>query len=721
MKAKLLLLLLWLTSLHQSSLAQIKPIRPFRTIKAIVVGVSDYQSEDIPDLSYAHRDAEAFARFLAEESPWKVASEDLALLTNEQATYGNFISELVEMIDRCQRNDRFILFFSGHGDIETKSKERMGYLLFHDAPPTTYASGGACMVNTLDEYFRQIVREKEAEVILISDACRSGALAGQAYGGPQATTAALASLFSGTAKILSCEPEQMSLESPQLGGGRGIFSYFLVEGLKGEADTDQNRFVDLFELEQYLQDEVLQASGQEQLPIRQGGSKDLKISRVHPGRAAPQVAAPAPPAPDTGYLPELARFEQALAAKHLLYPKEGSAYQSYERMQKRPGSEAIQRLMKVSLSSALQDEAQGAINDYITSPGEELAKRWADEAVYKHFPDYLAKAAELTGKESFFYRDIKSREHYFRGLNLRLRAEALGLKSADSLLQRALLLQRKALELNPIAPHIYNELGLLYQRLKQPKEELYHFQRANALSPTWGLALTNLAASYKRQEQYELAEQLYLEALNKDSSLALTHYNLGVLYADMGKKAKAAQAYQSSIEHDPGYADAYYNLAAIYAEQPNGYSKALPLLQTYQSLEPTDPDGFNMATYLHLLAGKPEEALESAQAALALSPSSPTARSHMIHILGRLGRYGEAIPYLRQSIQADASNAQNYLDLSFCLLEAGQPEEAIQVLEQLLETGYRDYEALKNAPGLMPLLEQPPFQELMQRYFPDEK
>jgi len=31
---------------------------------AVVVGISDYQDEDIPDLRFAHRDAEAFANFL---------------------------------------------------------------------------------------------------------------------------------------------------------------------------------------------------------------------------------------------------------------------------------------------------------------------------------------------------------------------------------------------------------------------------------------------------------------------------------------------------------------------------------------------------------------------------------------------------------------------------------------------------------------------------------
>ena len=43
---------------------------PFKDIEkegetyAVVVGISDYQDESIPDLKYAHKDAEAFTNFL---------------------------------------------------------------------------------------------------------------------------------------------------------------------------------------------------------------------------------------------------------------------------------------------------------------------------------------------------------------------------------------------------------------------------------------------------------------------------------------------------------------------------------------------------------------------------------------------------------------------------------------------------------------------------------
>ncbi len=43
------------------------PDQPSGDIRAVVVGISDYQSEDIPDLRFADKDAEAFAGFFLKQ------------------------------------------------------------------------------------------------------------------------------------------------------------------------------------------------------------------------------------------------------------------------------------------------------------------------------------------------------------------------------------------------------------------------------------------------------------------------------------------------------------------------------------------------------------------------------------------------------------------------------------------------------------------------------
>ena len=82
------------------------------TTYAVVVGISDYQDEDIPDLRFADKDAEAFARFLQSPSGGSLDEDHLKLLTNEQATTGNLVAELDWLMEQAQeRGPGHYLFF----------------------------------------------------------------------------------------------------------------------------------------------------------------------------------------------------------------------------------------------------------------------------------------------------------------------------------------------------------------------------------------------------------------------------------------------------------------------------------------------------------------------------------------------------------------------------------------------------------------------------------
>ncbi len=57
-------LLLTLTFLLTGNLLFSQQLAGTNSTYAVVVGISDYQDEDIPDLRFADKDAEAFATFL---------------------------------------------------------------------------------------------------------------------------------------------------------------------------------------------------------------------------------------------------------------------------------------------------------------------------------------------------------------------------------------------------------------------------------------------------------------------------------------------------------------------------------------------------------------------------------------------------------------------------------------------------------------------------------
>ena len=71
--------------------------------------------------------------------------------------------------------------------------------------------------------------------------------------------------------ITASRPTEVSLELPEL--GHGIFTYYLVQGLKGAADLNRDGIVSLQELYEYLEQQVSRKSrgvGGNQHPVMKG-------------------------------------------------------------------------------------------------------------------------------------------------------------------------------------------------------------------------------------------------------------------------------------------------------------------------------------------------------------------------------------------------------------------------------------------------------------------
>jgi uncharacterized caspase-like protein len=49
-----------------------------------------------------------------------------------------------------------------------------------------------------------------------------------------------------------------------------VFTYYLIQGLKGKADIDQDGVISLDEVYGYVSREVPRATGQEQHPVKKG-------------------------------------------------------------------------------------------------------------------------------------------------------------------------------------------------------------------------------------------------------------------------------------------------------------------------------------------------------------------------------------------------------------------------------------------------------------------
>ncbi len=722
-----------------STVAQIPTMAPKTNTRAVVVGISDYLN--IAKLQFAHKDAEAFVEFLRSPAGGNIPAENIKLLTNENATQAQIVNALTWLDDESLPGDQGIIYFSGHGDVETKMA-KMGYLLAYNATKSAYMSGGAIPINWLQAVIANLAEQKQVKVLLIADACRSGNLAGEATGGSRNTALAMATRFDYEIKIMSCGPDEVSLEGTDWGGGRSVFSYYLIEGLKGLADGSSDGMVDgkvtLREIGRFLQDSVERATQsirlQSPMICCNGKAQVAKVDAAtlaalrqknNPPKIEPVVATTSKNPPsgrqdtDSVTMEQYRAFEDALRAGHLLFPEKDAAYSIYQQIKDRPAIRVYRNSMRNDLAAALQEEAQKAINDYLSADPREIRRRWAlDDKRYKLYPQYLEKAAELLGATHFSYGQLKAREFYFSGLNLRLQGERPDNAAIkDSLFRAAKVLQEKTLELDSTAAYAYNELGLLARRFQQYEQSVGYFNRALLFSPTWVLPWANICMSYNDLDQTELAEKSGLKALSLDSTLAWAHFNLGYTYLTKQDEAEATQHFQKTILYDPDYINAYFNLGNVYYNTGD-FVQAEEMWEKYRKRNPIDPAVYNSLGEVCAKLGKRKEAESYFLKAIELDPTFGNPYIGLSTLYLYENKYELSKNWFEQfsKLRPDDPDGHYYLALRNCQ----DYPVALRHLETAFKKGFKDYNRMKNEALLAPLRSKTEYTKLVKKYFPDK-
>lgn len=502
--------------------------------RAVVIGISNYADERIPDLQYAHRDAAAFAAWLSGPAGGSVPAEHIQLYTNEQATVFQIGYAIGEITRASKAGDRAIIYLSGHGDAETDGDLNLGFFLAYDSPPNVYW-GNALNLRDL-QYLTNSMSKKGVQVLLISDACRSGKLAGSEIGGAQATAGQLATQFNNAILLLSCQPDEFSHESEQWGGGRGLFSYHLENALYGLADQNEDLTVDLRELRNHLEEKVPEeAAPNKQTPVVQGPVATRITTVDMPTLAQHQVRTRVfnPEIKDTGgktleQFPDsllYERFLAALEAGNLMAPAGASANDYYEMIVANPEWEPYHGQVKRKFVVALADEAQIVVNKLLRTDPAVADDAFPGRVRYTHLPAYLARAADILGENHYMYRYLKAKQYFFEAKTY-MKTQYPDL-SPDSLYRLSDEVLNKALVYDPEAAYLHLEKGLnhYWKGVNYPLA-VESFKKAMALSPTWVLALYYLGRIQAVNRDMSGIDYLK-QAVRRDSTFLPAYERLG--------------------------------------------------------------------------------------------------------------------------------------------------------------------------------------------------
>lgn len=215
---------------------------------AIAVGVSDYA--EIPGLKYCDSDASEIASLFN----YSKQPHEIALLRNKEATKSTILLQLTNFFSKAEKEDVVLFYFSGHGG--------KGFFCPYDANKNTLL--------TYDDLRKLLVGCKAKRQLLIADACNSGAIRINAPETPVKREPNKELLF-----FLSSRNSQKSMELPKIKGG--VFTYFLLQGLKGGADSNRDRIITAKELFDFVSPKVKEGTRGTQVPVMWGNFSDKMV------------------------------------------------------------------------------------------------------------------------------------------------------------------------------------------------------------------------------------------------------------------------------------------------------------------------------------------------------------------------------------------------------------------------------------------------------------
>ncbi len=203
--------------------------RPIRDKWALIVGISNYSSKDIPRLRYASKDARDFRDYLVNEANF--APDHVRLLLDEQATQRRVLSELgTKFLARVAKpDDMVVLFFSTHGSPAQADIRGQNFIVASDSDPEDLYTTGIEMDKVVESIKSRVLSDR---VLLVLDACHSGAVRTNSKGLFYKGNFDAEQLALGTGQLVICssEPNQQSWESKRY--ENGIFTRKLLEALR---------------------------------------------------------------------------------------------------------------------------------------------------------------------------------------------------------------------------------------------------------------------------------------------------------------------------------------------------------------------------------------------------------------------------------------------------------------------------------------------------------
>ena len=242
-----------------------------RNAIALIIGISSYQRTEVPAI-YADDDAKYFYDYAMLKLG--VPESNIREFINEKADQFEILLATKKWLKRqvVEEESDIYLFFAGHG-LASEDGNKM-FMLPYDGAPELLDKTAILR----EELFADIASTKPRSVTVFMDTCYSGTTRGTETliaSRPIAIRAKKQSIPDGFTVLTAASAEETA--KPLEEANHGMFSYFVMKGMEGEADLNGNNEITAKELHAYVQKNVVKQSSGKQTPELQGAEDKVLV------------------------------------------------------------------------------------------------------------------------------------------------------------------------------------------------------------------------------------------------------------------------------------------------------------------------------------------------------------------------------------------------------------------------------------------------------------
>jgi hypothetical protein len=266
----------------RSSTADAEGVSSPPSIWLISIGISEFNLS-AHNLEYAATDASAFYRTFRSASGKILPKNQAVLLKDAAATRVRVVGTMAKLASSASPEDLLVVFLATRARPDPDTNEIT--FLMHDSDPDNLLGTGLTQGDLRGVLKSSPVRK----VLFIVDSAHAGAVGagelavrrGVELSEINRLVAGLAEAVHGTAVFSASSSNEASHQDPRWNGG--VFTYYLLSGLQGKADANQDGLVTLRELYDFVYRQVSRATGDKQHPELKGYfSNELPMAVIDP-------------------------------------------------------------------------------------------------------------------------------------------------------------------------------------------------------------------------------------------------------------------------------------------------------------------------------------------------------------------------------------------------------------------------------------------------------